>query len=145
METSISIARVGPSELATCLDIRREVFVREQGIAEEIEIDGLDTTCVHILARLEGAAVGTARLRNADGRAKAERVAVLASKRRLGVGRALMDALEAEARRLGHSELLLHAQEDVVPFYRCLGYVAHGSSFLEASIPHRAMTKGLAL
>ena len=49
-----------------------------------------------------------------------------------------------EARKRGHWELVLHAQEEVVPFYEKLGYSAHGPSFLEANIPHRAMRKPLA-
>ena len=86
--TSISVARAGPEQFETCLEIRREVFVRGQQIPEEIEVDGLDPGCIHILARLQGIAVGTARLREVDGQAKAERVAVLATSRRLGLGRA---------------------------------------------------------
>lgn len=144
MGTSISVARAGLEQLETCLEIRREVFVRGQQIPEEIELDGLDSGCVHVLARLEGAAVGTARLREVDGCAKAERVAVLARERGLGLGRALMDALEAEARRQRYTELILNAQEEVVPFYERLGYTACGPSFLEAGILHRAMTKDLA-
>ena len=144
MGAPIFAAKVGPDELETCLEIRRDVFVRGQRIAEEIEIDGLDGECVHFLAWLAGVAVGAARLRESGGRAKAERVAVLEPHRGLGLGQALMDALEGEARSQGHVELVLNAQEDVVPFYERLGYTAHGPSFLEAEIPHRAMTKKLA-
>ena len=145
MGAPISAAKVGPNELETCLEIRRDVFVRGQGIPEQIEIDGLDGECVHFLAWQGGVAVGAARLRESEGRAKAERVAVLEAQRRLGAGRALMDVLEAEARSQRHTELVLNAQEDVIPFYERLGYTAHGPSFMEADIPHRAMTKKLAL
>ncbi|MEE9278856.1 MAG: GNAT family N-acetyltransferase [Myxococcota bacterium] len=138
-------AKVGPDDLDTCLEIRREVFVRGQEIPEEIEIDGLDGECLHFLAWLGDKAVGAARLRESEGRARAERVAVLERQRGLGVGRVLMAALEAEARSRGHSELVLNAQEDVIPFYERLGYTAHGPSFLEAGIPHRAMRKRLSL
>lgn len=143
MGASISAGPVPGPELSTCLEIRREVFVRGQGIAPRIELDGLDGECVHFLAHLDGRAVGAARLREPEGRAKAERVAVLEPQRGLGVGRALMDAVEAEALRRGHAELSLNAQAEVVPFYERLGYTAHGDPFEEAGIPHRAMSKPL--
>ena len=87
--------------------------------------------------------MGTARLRQVEGAAKAERVAVLESRRRAGTGRALMDAIEAEARKLGMRELVLNAQEAVIPFYLRLGYRVHGKRFIEANIPHQRMSKPL--
>ncbi|MDJ0868014.1 MAG: GNAT family N-acetyltransferase [Myxococcota bacterium] len=143
MEAMVSVEAVDGDALATCQAIRRTVFVEGQGVPEALEIDGLDPDCAHFLARAGGRPVGTARLRELDGRAKAERVAVLAAHRRDGVGRALMRALEGEARRRGHRELVLNAQEEVVPFYELLGYTICGARFDEAGIPHRPMTKGL--
>ena len=55
-----------------------------------------------------------------------------------------MNGLEEEAHRRGHAELILHAHEEVVPFYENLGYTAHGPGFVEANIPQRAMRKPLA-
>ena len=87
--------------------------------------------------------VGTARMRHVDGKAKAERVAVLESERGLGVGRALMNAIEARARAAGLQAVGLHAQVTVIPFYEKLGYTASGEIFEEAGIDHRSMTKKL--
>jgi predicted GNAT family N-acyltransferase len=141
----MSVARrAEPHELALCLEIRRAVFVAEQGVAEEIEIDGKDGDCVHVIALDAGRPAGTARLRvTADGLAKVERVAVLASHRGRSIGAALMDVLEAEAARLGHREVVLSSQMRAVPFYERLGYQATGPEYLEAGIPHRRMTKTL--
>jgi predicted GNAT family N-acyltransferase len=128
---------------APCFEIRRRVFVLEQRVPLEADRDGFDDDAVHFLAELSGRAVGTARLRVVDGVAKAQRVAVLPELRGAGIGRALMDALEAEARARGLSEVVLHAQVPVIPFYERLGYVAEGELFFEAEIPHRRMRRSV--
>ena len=130
-----------------CREIRQVVFSDEQGVSLDLEFDGLDDEAEHFLAwDRDGAAetpVATARLRWIDGTAKAERVAVLASQRGRGVGRALMDAIETRAIEQGRSSVHLHAQVAVIPFYERLGYEASGAVFVEADIEHRSMTKDL--
>ena len=137
----VRLARL--DELPQCQAVRHEVFVVGQGVPKAIEVDGRDGACVHAIARDGDRVVGTARLRQADGKAKAERVAVLAAMRGRGIGVRLMDVLEAEAARMGHAELVLHAQQAVVPFYERLGYEACGAPFVEADIPHLPMRKAL--
>jgi predicted GNAT family N-acyltransferase len=140
---ALTVRVAPPAELDVCLRIRREVFIEGQGVPAAIEVDGLDTVCVHLLATLRGDPIGTARLRALPEYAKAERVAVRAPFRSVGAGRALMEALEAEARRGGTRLLVLNAQVAVVGFYERLGYVAEGEPFLEADIVHRRMAKAL--
>ena len=140
---SAEVRPAGLEELPLLHAIRREVFVVGQGVPAEIEVDGRDADCAHVLALVDGAPVGTARLRVVDGHGKAERVAVLASHRGLGLGVALMAALEALARDAGHDQLHLHAQWPVVPFYERLGYVGRGDPFDEAGIRHLAMGRHL--
>ena len=142
--SGLEVRRARPDELARCLAIRREVFVEEQGVPLDEEMDAHDAGCVHFLAFDAGDAVGTARLRETEaGRVKAERVAVRRSARRSGIGRALMRALEDAARARGHREIVLNAQVPVIAFYERLGYRVEGPEFLEAGIPHRAMRKPL--
>lgn len=143
MDPSLEITRADSDALDACLEIRRRVFVEGQGVPLELEMDGREAECLHWLARRAGLPVGTARLRFPEGEAKAERVAVLDACRGAGVGRALMDALEDEARGRGHDELILHAQEPVIAFYERLGYRARGVRFFEADIAHVAMSKDL--
>lgn len=134
--------RAGPDELEECLALRRVVFVEEQDVPADLEVDGLDPACTHFVVRdAGGAVVGTARMREYHGAAKAERVAVHAAARGTGVGRLLMDALEAEARLLALPEVRLNAQTSAIPFYDRLGYVAEGPEFDDAGIPHRHMRK----
>lgn len=132
------------SELEQALDIRRQVFIEEQEVPEDIEVDEYEQTATHFLALDGTEPVGTCRLRWVDPQtAKAERVAVLKEKRSTGAGRKLMEALEAYARDKGAHSIVLNAQARVLSFYEKLGYVAMGTPFMDAGIEHRKMKKEL--
>lgn len=120
--------------------IRREVFIVEQKVPEQMEWDADDATSVHALALLDGHPVGCGRLLP-DGHIG--RMAVRAPFRSTGVGRALLQALLAEARRRGMREVVLHAQTHALRFYETHGFVADGPEFDEAGIPHRRMSQAL--
>ena len=137
----VHVHEVRIEDLATCHAIRRTVFIEGQGVPEDIEVDGRDPVCRHVVAYVLDHAVGTARLRFTPEKAKAERVAVLQSSRGLGIGAILMTALEDIARQAGYATVHLHAQQAVVPFYEHIGYRKHGEVFYEADIPHLAMYK----
>jgi predicted GNAT family N-acyltransferase len=140
---SIEADAVGLENLSICLALRRAVFVDEQGVDPALDADGLDEGCVQFLAWAGGVPIGTARLREVDGNAKAERVAVLEDFRGHGVGLALMNVVEAGARARKLRTVLVHAQRAAVSFYEHLGYVASGDEFDEAGIPHLAMRKSV--
>ncbi len=119
------------------LTVRREVFVVEQQVPEEIEVDEHDPVSLHFLAEdATGLPIGTARLLG-DGRVG--RMAVLAEWRRRGIGRALLTEVIATARGRGEDRLFLHAQVHSIPFYESLGFDVCGDEFEEAGIPHREM------
>jgi predicted GNAT family N-acyltransferase len=119
--------------------VRNAVFAREQGIPQELDFDGTDPTCWHVLAfEPGGQAIGTGRLQK-DGRIG--RVAVLKDWRRHGVGRALMEGLIRIAAAEGLSEVYLHSQAHAVRFYEKLGFRTEGDAFLEAGIEHYTMIK----
>ena len=136
------------AQMEEALTVRRAVFIVEQGVPEQEEIDEHDgdparvTTAVHVLARLDGRPVATGRLLLDYPRgenAHIGRVAVLAELRRGGVGRAVMQALQEEARRRGFAGVTLAAQLQALPFYERLGYIERGDVFLDAGIEHRWM------
>ena len=119
--------------------IRVEVFVEEQGVPEELELDDRDAACTHVLAFDDaGAAVGTGRI-DVDG--KIGRVAVTRVARRTGVGLAMMELLHQVARERSDAEVWCHAQISALPFYERLGYTQLGEVFLEAGIEHVEMRK----
>lgn len=126
------------------LDVRYAVFVDEQGVPEDLEVDEHEEDALHFVAYDEhDEPVGAARLREYEaGVGKVERVAVRQARRGEGWGAALMDALEAAARER-FDELYLHAQLPAAGFYDRRGYVRDGDEFEEAGIPHVAMRKQL--
>jgi len=119
------------------LDIRRQVFIDEQGVPEARERDGLDTDCWHVLARDDARRpIGCARLGSDH---KIGRMAVLRDWRGKGVGVALLRELIGRARTQGWSELTLAAQVSAIGFYERGGFSVHGEVFEDAGLPHRAM------
>ncbi|MBT9253255.1 MAG: GNAT family N-acetyltransferase [Brockia lithotrophica] len=145
---AISISPVA-DESATrgCFAVRREVFVEEQGVPEELEWDEVDRQggAVYFAAVAEGAVIGCLRLRPLGGPTlKVERLAVRAPWRGRGVGSALMEAAERWAQERGYRRLIVHAQVRVVDFYLRLGYAKiPRPPFEEAGILHVAMEKAL--
>jgi predicted GNAT family N-acyltransferase len=122
-------------------ELRRRVFIDEQGVPFELEQDGLDAECVHVLAEAEsGESIGTGRLLP-DGRIG--RMAVLASHRSRGVGAAMLEALTTAASAAGLREVDLHAQLSARAFYERAGFRAEGAVYFEAGLPHVDMRKTL--
>lgn len=117
--------------------VRHAVFVEEQKVPAEIELDGFDPVSVHALAfDREGRVLGTGRLLP-DGHIG--RMAVLRRSRGTGVGSALLQALLQEARARGDRKVLLSAQAHAIPFYERFGFIAEGEEYDDAGIAHRMM------
>jgi predicted GNAT family N-acyltransferase len=136
----VAIRRVSSGrELKKAFAIRLRVFVREQGVPTEIELDRDDRRAIHFLATSVGRTLGTARVVMHGRSAKIGRMAVLKTYRRKGVGAALLKRAISTARKLGAAKIYLHAQVAVIGFYEALGFHAVGRKFDEAGIAHRKM------
>lgn len=119
--------------------LRKEVFVREQGVPESEEMDIDDFTASHLIAIDAGEVVGTLRLITKPEHVKIGRVAVKAAVRGRGIARKMMlHAMESERSR-GHDRFYLTAQVDKIEFYTTLGFTAFGDEFLDGGMPHLAM------
>jgi predicted GNAT family N-acyltransferase len=130
------------SDQAAICSVRRQVFVEEQGIPENLEWDGQDADCRHVLALAEPAEViATGRLQP-DGRIG--RMAVLCEWRGRGVGSALLERLQRCALESGLRRVYVHARLEVAGFYNLAGFRAVGEPFATAAIPHIEMRKILA-
>lgn len=120
--------------------IRTEVFVHEQSIPPELEVDEDDWVSQHVLACYDGSAVGTGRL---TPRGRIGRVAVSRPIRRRGVGFCVMEKLLEVAKQNGHQEVVLAAQYHALSFYEKLGFQPEGDLFMEMGIAHMMMRKML--
>lgn len=145
----------GEQDRAACFQVRKDVFVGEQNVPEEIEYDAYDADAVHVIAvAADGTALGTGRLLHGPGAVAKTggdltvgslgRLAVTRQARGLGIGAALVRAIEDAGRDLGLAAVDLHAQTHALGFYERLGYEAYGPEFPDAGIPHRAMRRALA-
>ena len=133
---------------ADAAQLRMEVFVREQGVPIELEWDEADSQAIHaVLYNRLGQVLATGRLLanslEAVGSGKVGRMAVKRVVRGSGMGRHILDALTAEARRRGDSELVLHAQLSAKGFYERAGFCSRGDVFDEVDIAHVEMFKTL--
>lgn len=126
-------------ELEKAYTIRTRVFVREQGVPEEIELDRDDKRAFHFLAFASGKAVGTARVVMHRGSAKIGRMAVLKSYRGRGIGTKLLKRTIVMAKKQDAQKIYLHAQVPVIGFYEAMAFQCVGQVFEEAGIPHRKM------
>lgn len=132
-------------ELRAALALRTEVFVGEQGVSVEEELDGRDDDALHLVAVQDGAVVGTCRLLAQEGgTTKLGRMAVARALRGRGIASAIIAAAEAEARDAGAARMVLDAQIAAQSLYERAGYVARGERFLDAGIEHVRMEKRLA-
>lgn len=150
---TVVLARSG-RERATAFAIRHDVFVLEQGVPADLEVDDLDATADHFLLYDGDVAVGAGRLVfEPPGFAGIAvplgpvghlgRLAVLSPGRGLGSGAQLVHAIEERARERSLRVMVLAAQTHAVGFYERLGYLAYGEEFDDAGLPHRWMSRSL--
>ncbi|WP_413719465.1 GNAT family N-acetyltransferase [Silicimonas sp. MF1-12-2] len=130
-------------DLETVLAIRRTVFIEEQGVTVEDEVDGKDPHAIHLIATSNGNAVGTARLLMSGKVGKIGRVAVLKEARGTGLGKALVLFAVEELSRRCAARAMLGAQTHAIGFCEALGFSVYGPEFLDAGIPHREMVREL--
>jgi predicted GNAT family N-acyltransferase len=134
------------SDLKVAFQIRKEVFVEEQGFPLESEFDEFDTLNAlseHILVYYNEKPVGTGRLRVVDGLGKLERICILEPYRKFGLGKIIMKTLEEIAKKKEISQVKLHGQTQAEGFYKKLGYQTSSDVFMEDGGPHLLMIKEL--
>jgi predicted GNAT family N-acyltransferase len=126
-----------------CLEIRKRVFVEEQNVPMDREVDEFEDTATHILL-IDDEPIGTVRYRPAsEDMIKVERMAVLPEARGRKLGFKLMEFVHDHAREHGYTRAKLGAQVHAIDFYRKLGYTVSSDEFEDAGIPHVYMEKAL--
>ncbi|CAH2713449.1 putative N-acetyltransferase YjcF [Neobacillus rhizosphaerae] len=129
------------TELEEAYSVRKKVFIDEQNVPLEEEIDQFEDEATHFIMYHDGSPIGAGRFRFVDGYGKVERICVLKEVRKTGAGKAIMNGIENYARELEIHKLKLNAQTHAIPFYAGLGYEVVSEEFLDAGIPHKTMIK----
>ena len=128
----------------SCFQIRTKVFVLEQGVDANHEIDNFDDTCTHAIAMIDSEPIGTGRLiKLSPTEAQIGRMAILHEWRRFNIGTEILNLLENSAKSQYIHKIILHAQLYVQNFYEGNGYSATGEVFLDENIPHILMHKNI--
>lgn len=125
-------------EFDDVIAIRKKVFIEEQNVPIDIEMDGLDDEANHVIAYLDNKPIGCARIRM-NSFAKLERIAVMKDYRRKGFGRKITEFLIDYCKQKNVDEIRLHAQIYTADFYKKLGFLERGKTFFEADIKHIEM------
>ena len=130
-------------QLRDAFKVRTKVFVHEQGVPNELEIDEHENDSTHFVMYHEDEPIGAGRFRVLEGKGKVERICVLSAHRGTGAGNQIMNTIENFAKPLAIKSLILNAQISALPFYEKLGYTVISDEFLDAGIPHKTMEKML--
>lgn len=133
-----------PTDLTACKDLRRDVFVTEQGYSDAEEFDDLDATSTHIIARSGNDCIGTARYFNTGNIGKIGRLCVAKSARKKGLGAELIQfVLTQFAQNPSIDTAYLSAQVQALSFYEGLGFEQRGDTYLDGHVTHVDMFKAL--
>lgn len=130
-------------QLEDAYKVRQQVFVEEQGVPKELELDHLDQEAYHFVGYIEDKPVAAGRLRIVNNYGKFERICVLKSFRGQSLGKELMRAMESKLVNASIHIAKLNAQTHAERFYQGLGYSTVSDIFLDANMPHITMEKEL--
>lgn len=125
-------------------EVRKEVFIDEQGFSAADEFDQIDQTALHIVLYEDGLPIATGRIIDGgQGVFHLGRIAIKKQYRGRGLGRSLIARMEAKSVLLGAQKTVLSAQLQAKAFYEKCGYTAHGKEYMDGHVRHILMTKGV--
>ncbi|SDJ86483.1 GNAT family N-acetyltransferase [Sediminibacillus albus] len=134
---------VTDAEIKQAYYVRNTVFVEEQKVPPELEIDELEKESIHFVGYQNGEPVAASRLRFVDNYGKLERICVLKEYRGRSFGSQIISEMEAAIQTDGYEKAKLNAQTRAEDFYKTLGYQTVSGEFMDAGIPHVTMVKQL--
>ncbi|HLS61458.1 MAG TPA: GNAT family N-acetyltransferase [Virgibacillus sp.] len=123
--------------------IRKSVFVEEQQVPLELELDEYEDDAIHFIGIQDDMPMAASRLRWSGEYGKLERICILKHLRGQSYGKQLIEAMEQTIQEHGYSKAILGAQTHAVSFYERLGYQVVSEEFIDAGIPHVIMSKAL--
>jgi len=131
------------AEFFALVQLRKDVFVNEQSVDVNLEMDKEDLTAWHFIAVENGEVIATCRLVVHHRQGKLGRFAVAAPYRHRAIGSQLINFVEEQAKSSGLTEIILGAQTHAIDFYLANGYSVCSDVFDDAGIPHKMMNKKL--
>ncbi|SFA82881.1 Predicted N-acyltransferase, GNAT family [Lentibacillus halodurans] len=132
-----------PQEKEQAYSVRTTVFVDEQHVPPDVEIDEFDKQAIHLIGYEAGVPIAASRVRFVDSYGKLERICVLKDQRGKSHGSRMIQAMEDIISKKGYVKAKLNAQTHAIDFYQRLGYDVVSEEFMDAGIPHVTMTKKL--
>ncbi|GGK04924.1 N-acetyltransferase [Lentibacillus kapialis] len=132
-----------PEEKQLAYDVRTTVFVHEQNVPPEVEIDEFDGEAIHLIGYENDVPIAASRIRFIDNYGKLERICVLKNQRGNACGSEMIRTMENVIKKEGYKKAILNAQTHAIDFYQRLGYDVVSGEFMDAGIPHVTMTKEL--
>ncbi|MDY0406155.1 GNAT family N-acetyltransferase [Virgibacillus sp. 179-BFC.A HS] len=132
------------AELKLTFQVRTEVFIEEQHVPQDRELDEYDQTATHFLGLENGEPIAAGRFRIIEDYGKLERICVKKAYRKKSYGKQIILAMEKELYAQHIYKAKLHAQTHAIGFYEKLGYKIVSGEFMDAGIPHVSMEKQLA-
>lgn len=127
-------------DMLSCLNLRRTVFIEEQNVPENEEVDGDDPDCDHLLLTVSDIPVGAARLKYYNDFIKVQRVCVLKNYRGQGIGSKIINFIIRHVEKNDiRSSVRLGSQIHALEFYKRLGFIEFGEEYLDAGILHKDM------
>ena len=126
-------------EILKALEVRKIVFIDEQNVSPELEIDEYDKSATHFIVLYNGETIGTARVVFSDKIGKVGRICILKEFRNKGIGSRLMEKIIEYSKNIGLECLYLASQINAIPFYEKIGFIVKGKEFMDAGISHKKM------
>jgi len=130
-------------ELDQAYTVRMKVFVDEQNVPAELELDEYDPEATHFIGCEDSQVIAASRLRYVEEYGKLERICILKEFRGKSYGKQLIGTMEEEIKNQGYHKAKLNAQTYAEGFYRKLGYETVSGEFMDTGIPHVTMVKNL--
>lgn len=131
------------SQMKDAYHVRSEVFINEQNVPPEIEVDEHESGAIHFVGYLEEEPIAASRLRTVDDYCKLERICVLKEYRGKHYGIQMIQEMEKYLADHQINKAKLNAQTHAEQFYKRLGYETISDEFMDAGIPHVTMVKEL--
>lgn len=126
-------------DIQKLLEVRKIVFIDEQNVPPELEIDEHDKSAIHFVVLYNHDIIGTARLVISDKKGKIGRMCILRELRGKGFGLKLMNKIIEYSKDIGLEYLYLESQVHAIPFYEKIGFIVKGKEYMDAGIPHKKM------